>query len=87
MNARMMMDSGWMDGRWIDDGCIMDGWMACMKDPLAEKALADPTKRSPAILGSFVLDTYEHAPCRSPHPLINLLCATPLDSCVVHCPP
>ena len=25
--------------------------------PLVEKVLADPTKRPPAILGSFVLDT------------------------------
>ena len=40
-----MYDDGWMGGR-----------MACMKEPVAEKALADPTKRSPAILGSFVLD-------------------------------
>jgi hypothetical protein len=54
-------NSGWMDVRWIDDGLMMEawmnGWVACMKEPLAEKALADPTKRSPAILGSFVLDT------------------------------
>ena len=30
---------------------------ACMNAPLVEKAFADPTKRSPAFLGPFVLET------------------------------
>ena len=33
-------------------------WVVCVGNmPLAEKAFADPTKRSPAILGSFVLES------------------------------
>ena len=28
----------------------MDGWVACMKEPLVDKAFADPTKRSPQSL-------------------------------------
>ena len=70
-----MYDDGWMGG-----------WMACMKEHLAEKALADPTKRSPAILGSFVLDTYEHAPCREGVGGSNqAVPSNPWVVCVGHC--